>query len=162
MRPTIVATTPPPTATTTGTQRRLAHPGTRTTTASRTNPRVAGTTTCQRCSTLTGLGATRPTTATAKSDTPASRSSARPTGDSMAPDATPPGWTSDEPSVRTFGQTFGTASRSARLTAETMALMDAVTIDGSTPTPQSTRSPTAHSTYAAARASPPADRACSA
>ena len=44
--------------------------------------------------------------------------------------------------VRSGGQ----ASRSARLTAETMALMEAVTIDGSTPTPQRTRSPTAHST----------------
>src|SRR6478609_1035702 len=158
MRPTIAATTPPPTATTTGTQRRLAHPGTRTTAATITRPTVTGTTTCQRCSMLTGLGATRPTTATAKSETPASRSSTRPTGDSMAPDATPPWWAPDQTSV----QAFGMLSRSARLTAETMALIEAVTIEGSTPTPQRTRSPTAHSTYAAARASPPADRACSA
>src|SRR6476661_8895437 len=142
MRPTSVATTPPPTAIATGTQRRFAHPGTRTTAANSTSPRVTGTTTCQRCSTLTGRGATSPTTATVTSETPASRSSARPTGDSMAPDATPRGWSSDQAS----DEGLGTASRWARLTAETIALMDAVTIDGSTPTPQSTRSPTAHST----------------
>ncbi len=51
--------------------------------------------------------------------------------------------------------------RSARLTAERIARSEALTIDSCSPTPQSTRSPTAHSTYAAARASPPADRACS-
>ena len=38
------------------------------------------------------------------------------------------------------------ASRSARLTADTTALSEAVTMDESSPTPQSTRSPTAHST----------------
>ena len=47
--------------------------------------------------------------------------------------------------------------RSARLTADTTAFSDAVTMFASMPTPHSTRSPTAHSTYAAARASPPAD-----
>ena len=38
------------------------------------------------------------------------------------------------------------ASRSARLTAETTALSEAVTMFGSMPTPQRIRSPTAHST----------------
>ena len=38
------------------------------------------------------------------------------------------------------------ASRSARLTADTTASSEAVTIDESSPTPQRTRSPTAHST----------------
>ena len=40
----------------------------------------------------------------------------------------------------------GPAQRSARLTAETIALNDAVVMEGSIPTPQSTWSPTAHST----------------
>lgn len=52
--------------------------------------------------------------------------------------------------------------RSARFTAEMIAFSDAVVIDGSMPTPQRVWSPTAHSTYAAAVASPPADSACSA
>ena len=50
----------------------------------------------------------------------------------------------------------------ARLTAEMTALREAVTMFASTPTPQSSSSPTAHSTYAAASASPPEERACSA
>ncbi len=49
-----------------------------------------------------------------------------------------------------------------RLTAETTALREAVTMLGSMPTPQRTWSSTAHSTYAAATASPPEDSACSA
>ena len=51
--------------------------------------------------------------------------------------------------------------RQARLTAEITALSEAVTMFGSTPTPHRIWSPTAHSTYAAARASPPEDSACS-
>ena len=51
--------------------------------------------------------------------------------------------------------------RQARLTALITALSEAVTMLASSPTPQSTWSPTAHSTYAAAMASPPADSACS-
>ena len=54
-----------------------------------------------------------------------------------------------------------TWSRCARFTAEMIALSDAVTIDESIPTPHSTRPPIAHSTNAAALASPPADIACS-
>ena len=54
------------------------------------------------------------------------------------------------------------AARQARLTAEITALSEAVTMFASRPTPQRTWSPTAHSTYAAAIASPPEDRACSA
>lgn len=50
----------------------------------------------------------------------------------------------------------------ARLTADTTAFNDAVTMFASTPTPQRMRSPIAHSTYAAARASPPELIACSA
>ena len=50
----------------------------------------------------------------------------------------------------------------ARLTALMTALSDAVTMLGSRPTPHKTWSPTAHSTYAAAGASPPDDSACSA
>ena len=50
----------------------------------------------------------------------------------------------------------------ARLTAEITARSEAVTMLESNPTPHSTCSPTAHSTYAAAVASPPADSACSA
>ena len=50
----------------------------------------------------------------------------------------------------------------ARLTALMTALSDAVTMLASSPTPQSTWSPTTHSTYAAAMASPPEDSACSA
>jgi membrane-associated phospholipid phosphatase len=49
-----------------------------------------------------------------------------------------------------------------RLTADTTALSDAVTMLGSMPTPHRMRSPIEHSTYAAAKASPPADKACSA
>ena len=55
--------------------------------------------------------------------------------------------------------------RQARLTAEITAFSDAVTMFGSSPTPQSTAAspgPRGHSTYAAAIASPPDDRACSA
>ena len=52
--------------------------------------------------------------------------------------------------------------RQARLTAEITALSEAVTMLGSNPTPQRIFSPTAHSTYAAAIASPPDERACSA
>src|SRR3712207_8292027 len=48
-----------------------------------------------------------------------------------------------------------------RLTADTTALRDAVTMLGSRPTPQSTCPFTAHSTYASAWASPPEDSACS-
>ena len=53
-------------------------------------------------------------------------------------------------------------ARSARFTADTMALSEAVVIDGSIPTPHRTSSPTWHSTYAAAVASPPSESACSA
>ena len=62
-------------------------------------------------------------------------------------------------------QTAGGASsgqRTARFTAEMIALNEAVVIEGSIPTPQITWSRTSHSTYAAAVASPPSDRACSA
>ncbi len=55
-----------------------------------------------------------------------------------------------------------TSGQAARLTAEITAFSDAVTMLASRPTPHSTWSPTRHSTYAAAIASPPADRACSA
>ena len=55
-----------------------------------------------------------------------------------------------------------TSDYPARLTAEITALSDAVTMLGSKPTPHRTCSPTAHSTYAAAMASPPDDSACSA
>lgn len=48
-----------------------------------------------------------------------------------------------------------------RFTAETIALSEARTMLGSMPTPHSTRSPTAHSTKAAAVASPPELIACS-
>ncbi len=51
--------------------------------------------------------------------------------------------------------------RMARFTADTTAFSDALTIDPFTPTPHSTVSSSAHSTYAAARASSPADIACS-
>ena len=51
--------------------------------------------------------------------------------------------------------------RIARLTADTTAFSDALTIEPLTPTPHYTVSSTAHSTYAAARASSPADIACS-
>jgi hypothetical protein len=51
--------------------------------------------------------------------------------------------------------------RMARLTADTTAFSEALTIELSIPTPHSTLSSTAHSTYAAARASSPDDRACS-
>ncbi len=50
----------------------------------------------------------------------------------------------------------------ARLTALMTAFSDAVTMLASIPTPQKIWSRTEHSTYAAASASPPADRACSA
>lgn len=50
----------------------------------------------------------------------------------------------------------------ARFTALVTARSDAVTMFGSVATPQATVSPTAHSTYAAAVASPPLDKACSA
>ncbi len=49
----------------------------------------------------------------------------------------------------------------ARLTALMTAFSEAVTMLASRPTPHSTLSPTAHSTYAAAMASPPALSACS-
>src|SRR5215213_7553744 len=52
-----------------------------------------------------------------------------------------------------------------RLMAEVTALSEAVTMFASIPTPQTTTlsssSPTSHSTYAAASASPPEDNACS-
>ncbi len=59
------------------------------------------------------------------------------------------------------GQSRASSGRQARLTAEMTALSDAVTMLASSPTPHRTFSPTAHSTYAAAMASPPEDRACS-
>ena len=49
----------------------------------------------------------------------------------------------------------------ARLTADTTARRDAVTMLGSSPTPHRISPPTTHSTYAAAIASPPEDSACS-
>ena len=49
----------------------------------------------------------------------------------------------------------------ARLTADSTARRDAVTVLVSTPTPHRARPPTSHSTYAAAWASLPADSACS-
>ncbi len=55
----------------------------------------------------------------------------------------------------------GRGPSQARLTALITALSEAVTMLASTPTPHSSWSPTAHSTYAAARASPPEDSACS-
>ena len=48
------------------------------------------------------------------------------------------------------------SSRTARFTAETIAFSDEVTIEGSMPAPHKMRSPTAHSRYEAAMASPPA------
>ena len=62
-----------------------------------------------------------------------------------------------EPSSHHTRRTY----RIARFTADTTAFSDALTIEPFTPTPQSTVSSTAHSTYAAARASSPADIACS-
>ena len=59
------------------------------------------------------------------------------------------------------GGTTGGQLRVARLTALITAFSEAVTMFASIPTPQNTSSPTAHSRYAAARASPPEDRACS-
>jgi hypothetical protein len=61
----------------------------------------------------------------------------------------------------------GTSRQSAvRFTAEATAFREAVTMFASMPTPQATTlfspSPTSHSTYAAAEASPPAESACSA
>lgn len=60
----------------------------------------------------------------------------------------------------------GRAQACARLTAEATAFREALTMLASMPTPHSTcassPSPTSHSTYAAASASPPAERACSA
>ncbi len=64
--------------------------------------------------------------------------------------------------VRVIISGWGGRVAQARLTAETTALSEAVTMLGSMPTPQRIRSPIAHSTYAAARASPPEDSACSA
>ncbi len=49
----------------------------------------------------------------------------------------------------------------ARLTAETTARSEAVVIEVARPTPHTTFSPTAHSTYAAAEASSPPVMACS-
>ena len=49
----------------------------------------------------------------------------------------------------------------ARLTADSTARRDAVTVLVSMPTPHRARPPTSHSTYAAAWASLPADSACS-
>jgi len=49
----------------------------------------------------------------------------------------------------------------ARLTADSTARSDAVTVLVSTPTPHRVWPPTSHSTYAAAWASLPADSACS-
>jgi hypothetical protein len=69
--------------------------------------------------------------------------------------------------ARRFGSSATYLLRPActRSTAEVTALREAVTMFGSVPTPQATTlsspEPTSHSTYAAASASPPADRACS-
>ena len=49
----------------------------------------------------------------------------------------------------------------ALFTAEITAFNDDVEVFASIPTPHNTRSPTVHSTKAAARASPPSERACS-
>src|SRR5690606_32585066 len=89
----------------------------------------------------------------------------------VAPPRLPAGATSRVSSARRNPRPTGRARaawhlqetvRSARFTADTMALSEAVVIDGSIPTPHRTSSPTWHSTYAAAVASPPSDSACSA
>ncbi len=66
------------------------------------------------------------------------------------------GWPSDQ-----AGSSAGTSARTARLTEETIARSDAVAMSASMPTPQSRVPFTSRSTYAAARASPPALIACS-
>ncbi len=110
--------------------------GTRTTRASATSTATPTTTTGQRKGVMTGRGATSATTATASSPTPVSRSSG---GRPLSPCA------DGIPAPSAHGPA-AQASRTERLTAETTALMEAVTIEGSTPTPHRTRSPTAHST----------------
>ena len=66
------------------------------------------------------------------------------------------GWPSDQ-----AGSSAGTSARTARLTDETIARSDAVAMSASMPTPQRRLPFTSRSTYAAARASPPALIACS-